>query len=62
MRDGFQSLRTELHADIGALQVETHADSRALWTEMALSRRWLFGMWATMALGFVGVVIQVSLR
>lgn len=65
MRDGFQGLRTEmsgLRTEMSGLRTEAHADSRSLWSEMAASRRWLLTLQATTMLGFVAVLIQVSLR
>ncbi len=69
MRDGFQALRAEMsglraevHDDLGALRAETHADSRSLWSEIAASRRRLLTLQVTTVLGFIAVLIPVSLR
>lgn len=47
MREGFRELREEV---------------RGARTEAGLNRRWLMNLWVTTMLGFVAVLIQVSLR
>jgi hypothetical protein len=54
MRDGFRQLREEMR--------EMRADVRALYGETGLNRRWVVNLWATMILGFVGLLVETSLR
>jgi hypothetical protein len=47
MREGFRELRQEM---------------RELRSEGSLNRSWLVNLWVTTMLGFVAVLVQVSLR
>jgi hypothetical protein len=51
MREGFRELRSEMHDGF-----------REVRGENALNRRWLVNLWATTMLGFVGLLVEISLR
>jgi hypothetical protein len=51
-----------VRGELGDLRTDLHADVRSLYGEIGLNRRWLGSMWATMLLGFVGLLVEIALR
>jgi hypothetical protein len=69
VRDELRELRTEMRegfsetrAEIAALRADTNASFRTVYTQLGIERRWLVGMWVTTVLGFVALLVQLSLR
>ncbi len=57
-RDEMRELRAEMREGFRELR----ADLREIRAENALNRRWIVNLWATMILGFVGLLFETSLR
>ena len=58
LRDEMRELRAEMREGFR----EVRADLREVRTEGGLNRRWLVNVWLTTVLGFVAVLVQLSLR
>jgi len=56
------SFRAETREGFHDLRIEMRDGFREVRGEAALNRRWLGGVWATTLLGFVGLIVEVSLR
>jgi hypothetical protein len=69
VRDEIRELRRELRSEMRELRAEMHQGFRDLRVEVgdvrgegALHRRLLLNLWATTVLGFVGLLVEISLR
>ena len=58
LRDEMRELRAEMREGFR----EIRADLREVRAESGLNRRWLVNLWLTTVLGFVAVLVQLSLR
>jgi hypothetical protein len=58
VRDELRELRAEMREGFR----EVRADIREVRGEAAINRRWLVNLWATTMLGFVSLLVEISLR
>lgn len=58
LRDELRELRAEMREGFRDMR----ADLREVHTEGGLNRRWLVNLWLTTVLGFVAVLVQISVR
>jgi hypothetical protein len=62
LRDEMRDLRTETREGFRELRAEMRDGFREVRGEAAINRRWLVNLWATTMLGFVGLLVETSLR
>jgi hypothetical protein len=62
VREEIRDLRAEMRQGFGELRTEMNDGFREVRGEASLNRRLLMNLWATTLLGFVGLLVEISLR